>query len=161
MALDMRAGHSRYYWSDILGRMPDSANTLVRALAAALASHTEVREAYLFGSHARGLAQPHSDIDVAVYVDERALATGGYGYAAELTAFLMKQLATNAIDVVVLNHAPPLLYHRVLRDGHRVISRDLRATTTREGYALSRYFDFLPQMAKMEAARSTARRDLR
>ena len=102
--------------------MPDSANTLVRALAA-------------------------------------ALATSGYGYAAELTALLMQHLATNAIDVVVLNHAPPLLYHRVLRDGHRVVSRDLRATTTREGYALSRYFDFLPQMAKMEAARAAARHD--
>jgi uncharacterized protein len=137
--------------------MLDSANTLVGKLAAALASRSELREAYLFGSHALGLAQPHSDIDVAVYVDEHALGTSGYGYAAELTAYLMQQLATNAIDVVILNHAPPLLYHRVLRDGHRVLSRDLRATTTREGYALSRYFDYLPQMAKMEAARSAAR----
>jgi len=139
--------------------MHDSANTLVGALAAALASRTEIREAYLFGSHALGLAQAHSDIDVAVYVDEPALAASGYGYAAALTAFLMQQLATNAIDVVVLNHAPPLLYHRVLRDGHRVVSRDLRATTTREGYALSRYYDYLPQIAKLEAARSAARHD--
>jgi uncharacterized protein len=137
--------------------MHDSANMLVRNLAAALVSRAEVKEAYLFGSHALGRAQPHSDIDVAVYVDECAVATGGYGYAAELTAFLMQQLATNEIDLVVLNHAPPLLYHRVLRDGHRVLSRDLRATTTREGYALSRYFDFLPQIAKMEAARAAAR----
>lgn len=155
----MAAGHSRGYRSDILGRMHNSANALVDALAAALTSRTEVREAYLFGSHARGLAQPHSDIDVAVYVDDRALDPSGYGYAAELTAFLMKQLASNAVDVVVLNHAPPLLYHRALRDGHRVVSRDLRATTTREGYALSRYYDYLPQMAKMEAARSAARPD--
>lgn len=141
--------------------MHHSTSTLVETLAAAFASRPEVREAYLFGSHARGLAQAHSDIDVAVYVDEGALATGGYGYTAELTAFLMQQFATNAIDVIVLNHAPPLLYHRVLRDGLRVISRDLRETTTREGYALSRYFDFLPQMAKMELARSTARHDPR
>jgi uncharacterized protein len=141
--------------------MHNSASTLVGALAAALAPRIEVREAYLFGSHARGSAQPHSDIDVAVYVDERARATSGYGYAAELTAFLMQQLETNAIDLVVLNHAPPLLYHRVLRDGQRVISRDLRATTTREGYALSRYFDYLPQMAKMEAARFAARQGSR
>lgn len=137
--------------------MPNSANTLVGELATALTSRTEVLEAYLFGSHALGRAQRHSDIDVAVYVDEHAVATGGYGYAAELTAFLMQQLSTNAIDVVVLNHAPPLLYHRVLRDGQRVLSRDLRATTTREGYALSRYFDYLPQVAKMEAARSAGR----
>ena len=52
--------------------------------------------------------------------------------------------------------APPLLYHRVLRDGRRILSRDLRATTTREGYALSRYCDFVPQLAKMAAARRNA-----
>jgi hypothetical protein len=106
----------------------------------------------------------HTATSMSVYVDDRALDdraldASGYGYAAELTAFLMKQLASNAVDVVVLNHAPPLLYHRALRDGHRVVSRDLRATTTREGYALSRYYDYLPQMAKMEAARSAARPD--
>lgn len=139
--------------------MHDSADTLVVALAAALASRTEVQDGYLFGSHALGRSHAHSDIDVAVYVDESALATSGYGYAAELTAFLMQQLATNAIDLVVLNHAPPLLYHRVLRDGLRVVSRDLRKTTTREGYALSRYFDYVPQLAKMEAARSAARHE--
>ncbi len=116
--------------------MDDLAQAFVGDLAAALAPRTEVREAYLLGSHARGLAKPHSEIDVAVYVDARALVTSGYGYTAELTAYLMQQLGTNEIDVVVLNHAPPLLYHRVLRDGLRVVSRDLRETTTREGYAL-------------------------
>ena len=57
---------------------------------------------------------------------------------------------------MVLNRAPPLLYHRVLRDGRRILARDLRATTTREGYALSRYCDFVPQLAKMAAARRNA-----
>ena len=71
----------------------------------------------------------------------------------ELTAHLMGMLRTNEIDVVVLNRAPPVLYHRVLRDGRRILARDLRATTTREGYALSRYCDYLPQIAKIEAGR--------
>lgn len=52
---------------------------------------------------------------------------------------------------MVLNEAPPLLYHRVLRDGVRILTRDLRATTTREGQALSRYCDFLPQLEKIDA----------
>ena len=62
----------------------------------------------------------------------------------------------NDVDVVLLNHAPPVLYHRVLRDGVRLLSRDLPATTTRAGQALSRYCDFVPQLAKMEAARRFA-----
>ena len=122
----------------------------------ALAPRTEVLEAYLYGSQATGRAQPHSDIDIAVYVDEGRAVGSHYGYAAELTAHLMSALGTNEIDVVVLNRAPPLLYHRVLRDGRRILARDLRATTTREGYALSRYCDFLPQLAKIESARRAA-----
>jgi predicted nucleotidyltransferase len=131
----------------------DGAAELSRRVAAILAPRDEVLEAYLFGSHATGRAQPHSDIDVAVYVDERRAAHGGFGYAAELATALIAGLGTNDVDVVVLNKAAPLLYHRVLRDGRRILARDLRATTTREGYALSRYCDYLPQLAKIDSAR--------
>ena len=131
---------------------------LERRLSRALAPRDEVLEAYLFGSRASGRAQAHSDMDIAVFVDERALPRQDYGYAAQLTTHLMAALGSNEIDVVVLNRAPPILYHRVLRDGRRILARDLRATTTREGYALSRYCDFVPQLAKMAAARRGAAR---
>lgn len=137
--------------------MEHQVSSLERRLAEALTQRTEVLEAYLFGSHALGRAEPHSDIDVAVYIDAGAPASP-YGYAADLTAHLIQALGTNAIDLVVLNQAPPLLYHRVLRDGRRILSRDLRATTTREGYALSRYWDYVPALAKIEAAQAAARR---
>jgi len=130
---------------------------LVGCLAAALQPRPEVLEAYLFGSQATGRAQPHSDIDVAVYVDPPRAGHSGFGYRAELTTALMSALHTNDIDVVVLNQADPVLYHRVLRDGIRVLSRDLQATTTRAGYAFSRYFDFLPQLVKIDAARRAGR----
>ena len=129
---------------------------LLARLSEALATREEILEAYLFGSHARGEARPDSDLDVAVYIDEALADDGHWGYRAELTTDLMAALGTNDIDVVVLNEAPILLYHRVLRDGVRVLSRDLRATTTRAGQALSFYFDFLPQLDKMDAARRYA-----
>ncbi len=71
---------------------------------------------------------------------------------AEIGAELGAALGTNAIEIVVLNAVPPLLYHRVLRDGARLLSRDLPATTRRAGSALSRYCDCLPQLEKIEAA---------
>lgn len=129
---------------------------LAERIAALLAPREEVLEAYLFGSRATGRDQPHSDVDIAVYVDERRAARGGFGYAAELTTALMSGLGTNDVDVVVLNRAPPALYHRVLRDGQRILARDLRATTTREGYALSRYCDYVPQLEKIAAAQRAA-----
>lgn len=120
------------------------------ALTGALERRPEVLEAYLFGSHATGRAQAHSDVDVAVYVAR--VPDAPFGYEAQLATDLMSALGENRVDVVVLNRAPPLLYHRVLREGVRLLSRDPRATTVREGRALSRYCDYLPQLAKAEAA---------
>ena len=129
---------------------------IAQRMREALAVRDEVLEAYVFGSHATGRAQGHSDIDVALYLDKRRSAEPAYGHAADLGTVLIAALGLNEVDIVILNDAPPVLYHRVLRDGIRIFSRDLRATTTREGYALSRYCDYLPQLAKMEAARAAA-----
>lgn len=128
-------------------------------LTQALEPRPEILDAYLFGSQARGEARTLSDIDVAVFIDEDLVEPGRYGYDAELITDLMTELGTNDIDVVLLNQAPPLLYHRVLRDGKLLVTRDLAATTTRAGYALSRYFDFVPQMEKQAAARRYANRN--
>lgn len=125
---------------------------LVYRIQRALEYREEVLEAYLFGSSARGQTGPISDIDVAVYVDEDRAPRTIFGLDAELSALLMSTLGTNAVDLVLLNRASPLLYHRVLRDGVRLLSRDARATTRREGEALSRYCDYVPQLAKIEAA---------
>ncbi len=121
-------------------------------LRALLEPREEVLEAYLFGSAATGAAHTHSDVDVTVYLGEPRPPASAFGYAADLSAALMRGLRINDVDVVLLNEAPPLLYHRVLRDGVRFLARDLRATTTREGQALSRYCDFLPQLEKIDAA---------
>jgi len=128
-----------------------SVERVLTKLRACLDPREEILEAYVFGSTATGLAQAHSDIDIAVYLLDRPSASA-FGYGADLASALMRELGTDAVDVVVLNEAPPLLYHRVLRDGVRILARDLSATTTREGQALSRYCDFLPQLAKIEAA---------
>ena len=131
---------------------PSADLTLAERIAAVVASRSEVLEAYLFGSIARGDSQAHSDVDVAVYVEPQANQMSGFGIAAEISADLQAALKRSDVDVVVLNEAPPLLYHRVLRDSVRVFTRDLVATTRREGYALSRYFDYVPQLRKIEVA---------
>ena len=103
-------------------------------------------------------AELHSDIDVAVYIDEAHKDLSAFGLRAEISTLLMEGLQDNSVDLLIFNDAPPVLYYHVLRDGVRVLSRDLAKTTTREGRAVSRYCDFVPQLAKMEAARSFAER---
>ena len=130
----------------------ESATELATRIAEVLEPHREILEGYLFGSRARGAGHAHSDVDIAVFIDEGSAEPGLFGYQSELTATLMSALGANSVDVVILNDAPPLLYHRVLRDGTRILSRDLRATTVREGRALSRYCDFAPQLDLIDAA---------
>ena len=147
--------HTAVFAPAVKVRHPDgvvAVSKLVEELARALAARPEICEAYLFGSQARGDAQPYSDVDVAVYIDPAAPVNPGFGIDCEIAADLMKALRTNDIDVVLLNRAGPLLYHRVLRDGIRVLARDLAAATRREAMALSRYCDYLPQLGKIQNA---------
>lgn len=126
---------------------------LTEALRRCLESRIEILESYLFGSVVRGDDAQHSDLDVAIYLDpEVAPDDTGFGLASELAADLEEISGGRPVDVVVLNQATPLLYHRVLRDGVRLTTRDLRSTTTREGRALSRYFDDLPRLRLLDEA---------
>jgi uncharacterized protein len=81
------------------------ASQLVEQLRAALSSNTDVLEAYLFGSVARGQASAHSDLDVAIYVDPSALKRPGFGVAAEIAAELGASLGRDDVEVLVLNVA--------------------------------------------------------
>ncbi len=127
-----------------------SRQEVLERLERVLQSHREVLEAYLFGSLARGDAASHSDVDIAVYVAEPRPEASAFGYRADLTAAVMAALGRNDVDVVVLNDAPPLLYHRILRDGVRILSRNLAETTIRAGRALSRYCDYVPQLEAID-----------
>jgi predicted nucleotidyltransferase len=132
--------------------MRDLDPSIVDRVTAALADRPEVLEAYVFGSQASGAATALSDVDVAVYLDTSRAPATPYGAAADLSTALGVATSRPDVDVVVLNDAPPLLYHRVITRGIRILSRDLRATTTREGQALSRYCDYQPQLRRLEAA---------
>lgn len=137
--------------AQIANTQMDPCQSISQRIACVLKPRPEVLDAYLFGSYARGAAQPHSDIDIAVYIDEAVAKKSAFGYRAQLTTELIAGLHHNDIDLLILNRAPPVLYYQVLCDGIRVFSRDLMMTTTREGRAASRYCDFVPQLAKMDA----------
>ncbi len=85
-----------------MNRLHDDIDVLGRKLAEILGPRAEILEAYLFGSVARGRAQTHSDIDVAVFVNPEVTSSGAFGYRAGLTTDLMAGLGTNDVDVVVL-----------------------------------------------------------
>lgn len=121
-----------------------------RRLAAAL-DREPVVAAYLFGSQASGAPGPLSDVDVAVVTP--GSPESRLGLRASLLAAATEAVGTGEVDLVILDDAPPLLKHRVLRDGVLLVERDPRARVRFETRALLDYLDTAPLRAVLAAGR--------
>ena len=63
---------------------------------------------YVFGSVATGRVRPDSDVDVAVLLGTAIGPDRALNYRLRLMSELGSALGRSDIDVVILNHAPPL-----------------------------------------------------
>jgi len=115
-----------------------------RALNSFFSEHREVLFAYLFGSYASGKLNKLSDIDIALYIDEAAVAGKEYryGYKAQILSELMLVLHKNEVDLVILNEAPPLLAHRAIYRGELLFSRDDKTRNEFAVRAFNKYMDY-------------------
>jgi predicted nucleotidyltransferase len=77
---------------------------------------TPVSVAVLYGSHARGEATEHSDIDLAVVFDETLSSVEKTRARLALIERLSVSLGTNAVDVTPLIRAPQSLQREIYRD---------------------------------------------
>ena len=123
----------------------------VRARLAAALDKPGVISALLFGSQATGKAGPLSDIDVGLWLDPRSPSGERYEFQLQLMTAASEALGTDEVEVVVLNDATPLLRHRVLRDGIRLVDRDPRTRVRLERDALLEYLDTAPLRATIAA----------
>ena len=104
-----------------------------------------VAAVYLFGSVARGEWRPGSDLDVAVLLDPAPERGTFDSLRLDLRAELESELGQE-IDLVVLNHAPPDLTHRVLRDSVLITEPDPSARVRFEVRARNEYWDLKPYL---------------
>lgn len=102
-----------------------------------LSRDPRVLAVYGFGSHARGEAGPGSDVDLAVLLE------GPVGLVEELRlrSAAVEALRRDDVDLVVLNHAPPLLRYEVVAAGQRLFSRDDEVVDDFEHRAAMSCFD--------------------
>jgi predicted nucleotidyltransferase len=120
-----------------------------RARLAASLDHPAVVSALLFGSQATGKAGALSDIDVGVWLDPGLSATERGRLGRRLTAAAGDAVGTGELQVVVLNDATPLLRHRAMRDGMRLVDHDAKSRIRLETASLLEYLDTAPLRATL------------
>lgn len=107
---------------------------IIQKLKGYMQAKPEVVFVYLYGSHAKGTANRLSDVDVAIYLDEKAVPKDKlFEVRLAFIGELMSLLQTNEIDVVTLNNASPLLSHQVLKYG---ILLDCKDQTKKNEYVV-------------------------
>jgi predicted nucleotidyltransferase len=119
-----------------------------KASLAAIFSEWKVVFAYLFGSQAKGNIGPLSDIDIAVCFDDTVARDERFDLRLEVLGKLTDLFKTDNIDLVVLNDAPPLLAHRILKEGMLVFCADDKIRSEFETRAVLKYLDWKPYLEK-------------
>ena len=112
------------------------------------AAEPAVKLAYWFGSRARGEAGPLSDYDFAVYLDRQMDALAMADLKFKIQSELCLALATNNIDLVVLNttYSPEVKYN-IINEGQLVYEREPFKVLV-EPRIMNEYFDFMGGLRK-------------
>ena len=123
--------------------LPPVLEKLAAALCRYLASQSDVVAGYIFGSVAQGRARPGSDVDVAVLLSDDLDGEAQFRRQLRLGTEVEEAIGRRT-DLVVLNDAPPLLQHQVLKHGRLVFERDRAARVEFEVRAGKIYADLKP-----------------
>jgi predicted nucleotidyltransferase len=107
--------------------------------------------ASLIGSQASGSTGPLSDVDLGVWLLPELSAPERHQRSLELLRAACEALGTDEVDLVVLNDASPLMRHRAMRDGIRLVERDRDARVRLEARGLLDYLDTAPLRATLAA----------
>jgi predicted nucleotidyltransferase len=100
--------------------------------------------AYLYGSQARGVPGPLSDVDVAVLFGPKVPQDERFQRVLCLTAKLGSLFRRDDVHVVDLAGVSPLLSHRVYRDGELLYCLDDAERVRFETLTLRNYVDTEP-----------------
>jgi predicted nucleotidyltransferase len=111
----------------------------LEALRKIFESEENILVAYLFGSRAKDLNTPLSDIDIAILLSEIPKSL------LEFYLYMVNKLSEvvgDNLDLIILNVAPPMLKHQVIKYGKVIYTRNERERIIFESMAECEYLDF-------------------
>lgn len=120
-------------------QLPENIVGLLPNAVAYLDSASDVVFGYIFGGLAKGLPQPLSDVDIAVYIKEDS-------DVAETKLLLLGNLIdcleTDEIDLVILNTASLPLQMNILENRQVIVDKAPFVRHKFESLAMRKYMDF-------------------
>jgi len=130
----------------------DDIKEKLRTAAPDVFEGTPVLFAYLYGSYAKGLSHPFSDLDVGIFVEGLDIRAG-LDLELSLALRLDEKLDhTVQSEVRILNHLPLVVKGRILEQAELVYSRAEEKRIDFEIRVRKSYFDFLPVIQQYQKA---------
>jgi predicted nucleotidyltransferase len=131
--------------------MVDDMNALADLLRPAFQATRGVAAAWVFGSVARGVARPDSDLDIAVLLRDRSATAETERKTLLRLAAELERATGRPVDLVILSLRDPIIAHRVLVDGALVHDEDVVRRVDFISDVLSRYLDWAPSYERTAA----------
>src|SRR3972149_1460302 len=108
-----------------------------------LANDERIVFAYIFGSRAKGMAGGGGDGDISIYAADKGRQTIPATFPFYIEAEIAALLATNDVQVVVLNGLEsPLLGFEIIKDGILLVDKDEEKRIEFEARVLGQYHDW-------------------
>jgi predicted nucleotidyltransferase len=131
---------------------PNQIRNKLNSFAADIFDETPVIFAYLYGSHATGVAHSFSDIDIGIYVPE-GLTTDSLDLEMSLALAGDRVLQEKLkCDVRLMNRLPLAVAGEVVTSGILIYCSDHQARVEYETKIRMAYFDFVPFLRKYQQA---------
>jgi len=119
-------------------------NDIVRNMnlekVAAILHEYPILFAYLFGSRARGMEGPLSDLDIALFVESKMSPSDRFDLKLRLSSRISSFSGT-PVDLVLLNDAPVPLAYEVIKYGKLILCMDPEKRVDYETFVLRKYLD--------------------
>ncbi|MBF7081601.1 nucleotidyltransferase domain-containing protein [Desulfallas sp. Bu1-1] len=119
-------------------------DAIAEKIAHYFSGNSQISAVYLFGSAAKNLMRPKSDIDIAVLFETK-IKSKIKRFDIVLTASMeLEDIIGRPVDVVDILEAPLVLQHQILKTGKLLVENNRLARINFEVNSRRQYFDMLP-----------------